>query len=102
MRKDPGERLLEWSEKIKQQKLSAMTEGNWCQEQGISYNTFQYWKAKLKKLNDDNLKNLKKNAFIEIPEELPLIEISLRGIKMTIFKDFDRNGLIHFLNLLKS
>ena len=99
MKKDPAERLLEWSEKIKQQNLSVMTERKWCQENGISYSTFQYWKAKI---NIKSGKNQKENEFIEIPEDCPLIEISLRGIKLSIFKDFDRNGLVHFLNLLKN
>ncbi len=99
MRKDPAERLLEGSEKIKRQKLSAMTERKWCQENGISYNTLQYWKTKIK---SKSVENQKRNEFIEIPEDGPLIEISLRGIKLSIFKNFDRNGLVHFLNLLKS
>jgi hypothetical protein len=30
------------------------------------------------------------------------IEISLRGVKLVITKDFDRNGLMYFLSLLKS
>lgn len=99
MQKDPSEKLLEWSEKIRAQKISSKTERNWCQEQGISYSTFQYWKAKITKWNDDNLK---KNQFIEIHGDQPLIEVCLPGIKLAISKDFDRNGLIHFLNLLKN
>jgi hypothetical protein len=98
MRKDPSERLLEWSEKIKKQKLSNKSEGAWCQEQGISYNTFQYWK---KRINKRNPEGPKKSEFLEIVDN-SWIEISLRGVKLVITKDFDRNGLMYFLSLLKS
>ena len=98
MKKDPTERLLEWSERIKAQKLSNMSEGKWCQQQDIRYSTFQYWKSRINR----NRESLKKSEFIEIPADRPLIEVSLRGIKLAIFKDFDQKGLIHFLSLLKS
>ena len=99
MGQDPSERFLEWSEKIKAQKLSNLSQGKWCQEQDIRYSTFQYWKSRI---NRRNRESLKKNEFIEIPEDRPLVEVSLRGIKLAIFKEFDRKGLIHFLSLLKS
>ena len=99
MRKDASERLLEWSEKIKQQKLSNKGVVAWCNEHGISPNTFQYWQKKLKKfLPQAPIKG----AFFEIPDDIPLIEVSLRGIKLVIGKDFDRSGLMFFLSLLKS
>ena len=43
MKSTSTERLLEWSEKIKKQKLSNMGVAAWCSEQNISPNTFQYW-----------------------------------------------------------
>ena len=46
MKSTSTERLLEWSEKIKRQKLSNMGVAAWCSEQNISPNTFQYWKKK--------------------------------------------------------
>jgi len=75
MQKDPSERLIEWSEKIKTQKLSNKSEVTWCREQGISYNTFQYWK---KRINLRNPQKSKKREFIKIPEDHPLIEVTLR------------------------
>jgi hypothetical protein len=99
MRKDSSEMLLEWSEKIKKQKLSNKSENMWCREQGIPYTTYLYWK---KKINQRNPPSPKKTEFIEIPEDPSLIEISLRGVKLTIAKNFDKSGLLYFLSLLKS
>ncbi len=99
MRKNSSERLLEWSEKIKNQKLSNKSVKEWCKEQGISKHTFQYWNQKI---NKSNTSKVIKNTFFEIPEETCMIEISLRGMKIFISKDFDRNTLIHFLSLLTS
>lgn len=98
MRKSSPERLIEWSEKIKDQKLSNKTAPVWCRENRISYNTFQYW---LKKITGDNTQNPIKNSFFEIPEECPSIEISLPGVKLSICRDFDRNAFVRFLSLLK-
>ena len=99
MRRDSSEKLLEWSEKIKQQKLSKKSAPVWCYEQEISFHTFQYWQKKLKKSIPHSLV---KSTFVEIPDDIPLVEISLRGVKLAIGKDFDRSGLMFFLSLLKS
>ena len=98
MKQDSSEKLLDWSENIKRQKLSNLSENAWCQEHGVSYHTFQYWKKKIHPKNDSR----KKEQFIEIPEDRPWIEISLRGVKLSIFKDFDRGGLMSLLSLLNS
>ncbi len=99
MRKDPSERLLEWSEKIKSQKLSNKSVKEWCEEQGISHHAFQYWNQKI---NKSLFSKGAKSSFFEIGEEPSMIEISLRGMKISIAKDFDRNALIDFLGLLTS
>jgi hypothetical protein len=99
MRKNSSEKLLDWSEKIKNQKLSNKSVKEWCKEQGISQHTFQYWNQKI---NKNNSSKVIKNAFFEIPEEPCMIEIALRGMKISITKDFDRNALIHFLSLLSN
>lgn len=98
MKENISENLLEWSEKIKKQKLSNKNAATWCKEQGISYNTFQYWRKRIKKINPEGPI---KDPFLEIPEEHPLIEVSLRGIRLAISKDFDRSALVYFLSLLK-
>ena len=98
MKSTSTERLLEWSEKIKEQKLSNMGVAAWCAGQNISPNTFQYWKKRINR----TLPQAPTNSFLELPEEQPIIEISLRGIKLAISRDFDRNALVNFLSLLKS
>lgn len=98
MRKNSQELLIEWSEKIKEQKLSNKSIPVWCREKGISYNTFLYW---LKKITSNPLQSSTKSAFFEVPEECPPIEISLPGVRISICKDFDRNALVNFLGLLK-
>jgi len=99
MKTTSSERLLEWSEKIKEQKLSNKGVAAWCAEQNISPNTFQYWK---KRINRALPQAHNKSSFLELPDEQPIIEISLRGIKLSISRDFDRNALVNFLSLLKS
>ena len=99
MKKDSSELILEWSEKIRRQKLSNKSVATWCKDEGISSNTFQYWNKKIKKaIPQQSLKS----DFLEIPEDRPLIEVSLQGIKIAISKDCDRSGLIYFLNLLRA
>ena len=49
MKKDSSELILEWSEKIRRQKLSNKSVATWCKDEGISSNTFQYWNKKIKK-----------------------------------------------------
>jgi hypothetical protein len=97
MSQTSSEKLLEWSEKIKEQKLSEKTISTWCAEKEITYTTFLYWQRKIRQLSQSP-----KKEFIEIPEELPSLEISLKGIKIIISKEFDRSSLIFFLNLLKA
>ena len=98
MKTTSTERLIEWSEKIKEQKLSNKGVGAWCAEQNISPNTFQYWKKRIKRAFP---KSHHKSSFLELAEEPSIIEVSLRGIKLTMTKDFDRTALISFLSLLK-
>lgn len=98
MKKDSSERILEWSEKIKEQKLSNKGVAAWCAEQNISPNTFQYWKKRIKTAFPPTLT---KRSFIEIPDDNPIIEVSIRGIRIAISKDFDRIALENFLGLLK-
>jgi hypothetical protein len=98
MRKSSEEHVLEWSERIKNQKLSNQNRKDWCREQGISYNTFQYWYYKL---NEKASKNPDKIPFLEIPEEYPWIEVSFRGAKIILSKDFDRSAFLCLVRLLK-
>lgn len=98
MRKSSPELLIEWSEKIKDQKLSNKSVPAWCREKGVSYNTFQYW---LKKTAKNQTQKPTKSNFYEIPEESPSIEISLPGVKLSICRDFDRSAFFEFLDLLK-
>jgi len=97
MRKSSSERLIEWSEKIKKQKLSNKSGQAWCREYGISYYTFQYWQKRIKECNQP--KSVKK-IFVEIPEEKSNIEISLPGVKLSLSDHFDKQALIRLLNLL--
>lgn len=93
-----SERHLEWSEKIKNQKLSNKSGPVWCREQGISYHTFQYWQKKIKNAIPQKAE---KSIFFEIPEDQPYIEISIPGVKLELSRNFDRIALMHFLSLLK-
>jgi hypothetical protein len=98
MRPNPQERLIEWSEKIKDQKLSKKSILVWCRENGVSYNTFHYWQKRLKSANQTiSLKT----SFVEIPEDVPL-EISLPGVKLYFANHFDKQALIKLLKLLGS
>lgn len=98
MKKTSSERLLEWSEKIKDQKLSGKSVAVWCTEQNISHNTFQYWKKRIKPALPQKPS---KSSFFEIPEDNFQVEVSIAGVKLAISKDFDRTALTNFLSLLK-
>lgn len=98
MRETATELLIKWPEKIKAQKLSNKPATVWCRENGISYNTFQYWVGRIKK---ETIHEKTRNSFVEIPETSFEIEISLSGAKLFLTKNFDRQALVNFINLLK-
>lgn len=99
MKKNSSEKSLEWSEKLKQQLLSGKSAASWCKEEGISYNTFQYWKSRFSRQNNPKASE---RPFIELPQESfqGWIEILLPGAKLTISKDFDRGALLFCLKVL--
>ena len=41
------EKQLEWEEKIRQQKLSDLSIGNWCRQNHVNACSFYYWKKRL-------------------------------------------------------
>ena len=98
MKKTSSEDLFDWSEKIKDQKLSDKSVRLWCAEQNISIHTFQYWK---RKTNLACSENPAENPFLEIPEDNFVVEVSIPGVKLAISKDFDRTALANFLTLLR-
>ena len=99
MKKNTPNKALEWSEKLKHQLLSGKNAASWCKEQGISYNTFQYWRSRFNKQNHQKTPG---SPFVEIPQESfqGWIEILLPGARLTISKDFDRGALLFCLKVL--
>lgn len=99
MRKSRAEIVLEWSEKIQRQAASGKAIAGWCREESISYNTFMYWRTRLRKptpLQDQ----VKRSSFIECPQACePWIEITLEGAKLTLSKNFDRASLLFCLRV---
>lgn len=99
MRNMFSEKFLEWSERIKNQKLSQKSIAEWCKEQGVSCHAFHYWR---RRMNENSPKNLHGMQFVKTPALDTLIEISIRGAKISISKDCDLAALIYFFSLLKS
>ncbi len=92
-------RVLQWSEKIRQQSVSGKSAATWCSENSISYQSFLYWR---KRLQSSAPQALKRSSFIELSQpSLPWLEISLPGIKLSLAQQFDRKALLRFVQMLR-
>ena len=68
-----------WSEQIKLQKESGLSQQKWCEENGIKYHTMKSWGTKLKKEEEKP-----KSQFIELKPAEPAIRAE--NIEITISK----------------
>ena len=87
----------EWEEKIRQQKESGLPIAKWCEQENISYHTFNYWR--------DNLGRafpLSRSSFKEL-SNAPVgssIIIEKKGLRIHIAKHFDLITLSQCLKAL--
>jgi hypothetical protein len=90
-----------WSEKLTEQKNSGKSIRAWCVEQGVRYHTFLYWRKRLS--TKPTFKPKQHSFFLELPENSPeaWLKVSCRGVRLTLFKDFDKETLSHFLKLVR-
>lgn len=93
--------VIEWSEKVRQQAASGKTAATWCKENSISYQSFIYWRKRLS-LSAPSQEFLRRSSFVELPQSnaKTWMEISVSGVKLTISKDFDREALLHCMQML--
>ncbi len=85
----------EWSEKIKNQEESGKSAKVWCRENEESYQSFIKWRKRLR----DPKQPFK--DFLELPDTPETwLDISFRGVKITIRSDFERKTLLFLLQLL--
>jgi hypothetical protein len=91
-----------WLEKINQQEASGKSARTWCKEQGVSYQTFLYWRKRLS-AKPSSTKPIKQSFFLELPENSSeaWMKISFRGVRLTLFKDFDKETLNFCLKLFR-
>lgn len=89
----------QWSEKIKQHHSSGKSARLWCQEQGLSYQSFLSWRKRLPAVDIT-----KGSPFVEIFEdtsESTWMEISTKGAKLILAKKFNRESLTRLLQVLR-
>ena len=61
-----------WSQRIQEQKMSTLSQKQWCQENNVNFHTFNYW---IKKIRANNLTPMAKEKTTWIAlEKMPLIQ----------------------------
>ena len=66
-----------WSEQIRLQKESGLSQRKWCEENGIKYHTFKDWGTKIKKADEKS-----ESQFIELKPAEPAIQAENIEIKI--------------------
>jgi hypothetical protein len=117
MRKDRAERILEWSERIRKQKISVQSARAWCHEIQVTYANFIAWLARFNN-NDSQISSTpqahysqpntssleKTRCFIELQESSKAgsrIALEYAGIQIHLFDNCDAVLLRKCLNVLR-
>ena len=91
-----SEKVLEWEEKIRQQKLSDLSIESWCRQNKVTACSFHYWKKRL--LAPAQLSS---SSFTELKDQNTGITIECNGICLHVDKHFEPSTLKACLALLK-
>lgn len=75
-------KIAYWSEQIKLQKESGISQQKWCEENGIKYNTMKIWGTKLKNLNENSKPQFIELKPIEPENTAEIIEITIGKISI--------------------
>ena len=88
-----------WSERIEVHQASGKNAKIWCQENQVSYKSFLKWRSRLSSLE------IKKGPLlIEIFEdssEHTWMEITTKGAKLILARNFNRTSLIRLIEVLR-
>jgi len=78
------DKKLKWKRLIEEQRQSGFSIKNWCQQQNLAPNTFQYWKGRLFP------KELQTSSFVELKVKRPdEISLQTRGLHIRVGSDCD-------------
>jgi len=103
-------RTTKWAHIIKERQESGKTIEEFCQEKGISKNSYYYWQRKLRKEAYQSLKNsgelstTTQTGWIQLTgeyESKEKIEIEINGCKITVGIETDPNLLRNVCNVLR-
>lgn len=91
-----------WKAKIEQWQVSGQTIKTWCKEHNISYNIFQYWRARLGRVKPRDTSN--NPPFVELPDgHSPCsgIELRIKEVSLHLSPTFDAVALAGCLRVLR-
>lgn len=92
------EKMLEWEDKIQQQRQSGLSIEKWCKQNQIAPHIFYYWKTRLFPKPP-----LTRSSFTELTASQETgISIEYQGIRIHLDKCFDSTTLKSCLSALKS
>jgi putative transposase len=106
-------RLTKWTQIIQERHHSGQTISDFCQEAGISKNTYFYWQRKVRKvactelLRTQESKNIIPNGWMQLkPEqeqkEKATLDIEIFGFHVTVNAGTDPELLKKVCNILRS
>jgi hypothetical protein len=86
---------IKWAKMIKQQKASGKCIAAWCRENNVPYRQFLRWRKGF-----SSLENLRESVELEDLDQI-WMEITMHGAKCTFTKRFNRQAMLHLLEVLK-
>jgi hypothetical protein len=97
-----------WRERLEAWKTSGKNIAKWCNDSGIPYARFFYWRTRLSKEQDAAL-NCSKSLpqfieFTEPPQSVSNsgISLSFQEMQINLSRDFDRETLLKCLQTMKA
>ena len=96
----------EWSKKIKVWQAGGESIARWCRNNDVATASFYYWRRRLNdsKQAKDSSSTQERLPFVELRSDSssssPWLEISARGLKISLEKGCDADALRHCLTLL--
>lgn len=109
-------RLSQWTQILQERQVSGLSIIDFCQEKGISKNTYFYWQRKLREVactelskNTEESVNLVPNGWVQLssrqlqPQKLKAtLDIEISGFHVTVNSDTDLELLKKICYVLRS
>ena len=98
-----AERAEYWKVQVEQWQASGKSCRAWCQEHGLPYQQFNYWKFRFLGVKNKT-ETTNKLSFVELKPQKPQhagIDIVYNDFTLSLQQDFDQSTLLRILALIR-